>query len=51
MPKGHWYDSRWAWAAGAAVVAAAVLVPITVIIVGDNASTTWTVAPPSGITW
>ncbi len=48
-PKAHWYKSRWAWAVGAAVVAAAIVVPITAIFVGDNTATTWTAAP--GLTW
>jgi hypothetical protein len=52
VPKGHWYQSRWAWAAGAAVLAAAIVVPITAIVAGNNAATTWTVGKPTGmITW
>lgn len=32
----RWYQSKWAWAAGAAVIAAAILVPITATTAGDN---------------
>lgn len=38
VPKSteHWYQSRWAWAAGAAAVVAAIVVPITVSIANDR---------------
>ena len=45
----HWYRSRWAWAAGAAVLAAAVLVPITAAIASQAPATTMTVRLPPGI--
>ena len=38
----RWYQSRWAWAAGAAVIAAAVLVPLTAAIANNGGATTWT---------
>jgi hypothetical protein len=38
----HWYQSKWAWAAGAAVIAAAILVPITANAASDNAPTSAT---------
>ncbi|HMG53489.1 MAG TPA: hypothetical protein VK601_08400 [Kofleriaceae bacterium] len=41
----HWYESRWAWAAGAAVVAAAILIPITAAAAQNNSPSTWTVRP------
>ena len=37
-----WYKSRWAWALGAAVLTAAIVVPITAAIAGDSGATTWT---------
>jgi hypothetical protein len=37
-----WYQSRWTWAAAAALIAAAIAVPITAAIVGDSGATTWT---------
>ena len=45
----HWYQSRWAWAAGAAALAAAVLVPITAAIASQAPATTMTVRLPPGI--
>lgn len=38
-----WYTSRWAWAVGAAVVTAAIVVPITAAIAGDSGAASWTV--------
>jgi hypothetical protein len=35
----HWYRSRWLWAAGAAAVVAAIVVPITVSIANDREET------------
>lgn len=44
-----WYRSRWAWVAGAAVLAAGIAIPITAAIVGDNPPTDATVGgPPKG---
>jgi hypothetical protein len=44
-PATRWYQSRWAWAAGAAVVAAAILVPLTAAAMQDTSPSTWTVRP------
>jgi hypothetical protein len=46
----RWYRSKWAYAAGAALVAAAVLVPLTAVIAGGNSSATFTVKP-RGLSW
>ena len=43
--RPHWYESKWAWAAGAAAIAAIVLVPITAAIAGQTAPTTGSVQP------
>ena len=40
-----WYRSRWAWAVGAALATAAIVVPVTAAIAGDTGATTWTVRP------
>jgi hypothetical protein len=45
VAQPHWYESRWAWAAGAAVVAAAILVPLTAAFAQSNAPSTWTAKP------
>ena len=45
----HWYASRWAWAAGAAGVAAAILVPVTAAVTHNTSPSTWTVRP--GYPW
>jgi hypothetical protein len=44
-PTQHWYQKRWAWAAGAAAIAAIVLVPITALIASDSGPTSATVRP------
>lgn len=44
-PTSHWYESRWAWAAGAAAVAAAVLIPVTAAVTQNSTPSTWTVKP------
>jgi hypothetical protein len=51
-PKPHWYEKRWVWAAGAATLAAIVLVPITAIIASDRSATDLSVRPvwPQGVT-
>ena len=41
----HWYESRWAWAAGAAALAAAVLIPVTAAATHNTTPSTWTVKP------
>lgn len=45
VPASHWYESRWAWAAGAAAVAAAILIPVTAAVTQNNSPSTWTVKP------
>ncbi|MDB4953606.1 MAG: hypothetical protein JWO36_1175, partial [Myxococcales bacterium] len=51
-PPQHWYQKRWAWAAGAATLAAIVLVPITAVIARDRSATDLSVRPvwPTGVT-
>ncbi len=44
-PKPHWYASRWAWAAGAAGVAAAILIPVTAAVSHNTNPSTWTARP------
>jgi hypothetical protein len=44
-PRSHWYQSRWAWAAGAAVVVAAILIPVTAAATQNTSSSTWTAKP------
>ena len=52
-PRTHWYQSRWALAGGVAVLAAAVLVPITAAIAGAHSPASWTARPqlPPGASW
>jgi len=38
----HWYQSKWAWAGGAAALAALVLVPITAAIASENGASSFT---------
>ena len=45
VPRPHWSDNRWAWAAGAAIVAAAILVPLTAVAAQRNGPSTWTAKP------
>jgi hypothetical protein len=45
LDKSRWYESRWAWAAGAAALAAAILVPITAAITQNSSPSTWTAKP------
>jgi hypothetical protein len=44
-PNTRWYQSRWAWAAGAAMVAAAILIPVTAAITQNTSPSTWTAKP------
>jgi hypothetical protein len=44
-PTSHWYESRWAWAAGAAALAAVVLIPVTAAVTQNTTPSTWTVKP------
>ena len=48
--RARWYQSRWAWAAGAAVVAAAISIPLTAAATRDAAPTGATIKLP-GSTW
>jgi len=41
----HWYRSRWTWAAAAALITAAIAVPITAAIAGTGGATSWTLRP------
>jgi hypothetical protein len=43
--KSHWYESKWAYAAGAAILAAAIAIPITALITQDTSPSTWTAKP------
>ena len=43
----RWYHARWVWAAGAAVLAAAVLVPITAAVASDREAPSVTVRWPA----
>jgi hypothetical protein len=45
IAKTPWYETRWAWAAGAAVAAAAILVPLTAAITQNTTPSTWTAKP------
>jgi hypothetical protein len=45
QPRTHWYESRWAWAAGAAVIAAAILIPVTAAVTQNTTPSNWTVKP------
>jgi hypothetical protein len=44
-PRVRWYQSRWAWAAGAAAVAAVILVPLTAAIAQDDSPSSVTIRP------
>jgi hypothetical protein len=46
-----WYQSRWAYAGGAAAIAAAIAIPITFLIAHNTTPTSWTARPsgPSGL--
>ncbi|HEX4421218.1 MAG TPA: hypothetical protein VH165_25060, partial [Kofleriaceae bacterium] len=41
----RWYESRWAWAGAAAIVAAAIAIPVTAAFAGNNGPSTWTARP------
>jgi len=45
VTKSHWYESRWTWAAGAAVIAAAILIPVTAAFNQSTTPSTWTAKP------
>jgi hypothetical protein len=47
--KTRWYQSKWAWAAGAAILAAAIAIPITAAATRDAAPSTATVQLPGDI--
>jgi hypothetical protein len=40
-----WYRSKWAWVAGAVIVTAAIVIPLTAVIAGDTGATSATVTP------
>jgi len=42
----HWYRSKWAWAAGAALAAAAIFIPVTAAIASESPAGSWTVKGP-----
>lgn len=48
--KPHWYQSRWAWAGAAALIAAAIVIPITAAATRDTAPASATIRFP-GDTW
>ncbi len=48
--KARWYQSKWTWAAGAAVIAAAIAIPLTIAATRDPAPTGATIKFP-GDTW
>ena len=45
IPRTHWYESRWAWAAGAAVLVAAIVIPVTAQLSQNTTPSTLTVKP------
>ena len=47
-PTRHWYDSKWAWAAGGAIAFAAILIP-TIVILRDDAPTGAQVVGPKDL--
>jgi len=48
-PPRRWYQERWVWAAGAATLAAAILVPLTAAVAGDDSpADTATIRFPGG---
>jgi hypothetical protein len=48
--RARWYRSRWAWAIGAAVIAAAIVIPITAAATRDSSPTGATIRLPEE-TW
>lgn len=51
-PASHWYKSKWTWAAGGAVAAAAILIPLTAFLTQDSGTpdTKYTLKFPEGYT-
>lgn len=45
VDQPHWYESRWTWAAGAAVLAAAIAIPLTAALTQSSNSSTFTIKP------
>jgi hypothetical protein len=45
IAKIPWYETRWAWAAGAALAAAAIVIPVTAAITQNTSPSTWTAKP------
>jgi hypothetical protein len=50
-PSQRWYQSKWAWATGAAILAAAILVPITAVAASNTTPTTFTTRPKDPLPW
>jgi hypothetical protein len=48
--RARWYQSKWVWAAGAAIVVAAIAIPLTAAAVSEPAPTGATIKLP-GATW
>lgn len=48
-PQKHWYESRWALAGGAALLAAAIVIPITVVLASDNTPSSGTIRGPGAL--
>lgn len=44
--RGRWYRSRWAWAAGAAILAAAIAIPLTAAAARDSAPASTSIRLP-----
>jgi len=44
-PTTHWYQSRWTWAAAAALIATAIVVPVTAASTRSSSPSTWTLKP------
>jgi hypothetical protein len=43
--RSRWYQSRWAWAAGAAAIVAAIAIPVTMTASQNTRPSAWTVKP------
>lgn len=41
----RWYRSRWVWAAGAALLAVAIAIPVTAAVARDDTPTSWSATP------
>jgi hypothetical protein len=45
LPTKHWYQSRWTWAAAAALIATAIVVPVTAAATRSSSPSTFTLKP------